>query len=255
MPVYLDLAVALNFLVDYLLLIGTDRLAGHPPAPLRAALGGLLGAVYAGVCLMPGFSFLGNTFWRIVFLGLMAWIAFGTTPSALRRGILFVLLSMALGGVALGLGNGSFLAVVLGAVLVWGLCKFGFRGRAGTEYVPVELRYKQNRQKILALRDTGNTLKDPVTGEAVLVVSAVVGQTLLGLTRNQLQHPVETVASGQIPGLRLIPYRAVGQPMGMLPALRMDTVIGGRQKSTLVAFAPMVLSREGEYQALVGGAL
>ena len=56
MAVYLDLAVALNYLVDFLLLMGTDRLSGHPASPGRSALGALLGAVYAGACLIPGFS-------------------------------------------------------------------------------------------------------------------------------------------------------------------------------------------------------
>lgn len=255
MAVYLDLAVALNYLVDFLLLMGTDRLSGHPASPGRSALGALLGAVYAGACLIPGFSFLGSTLWRISFLGLMAWIAFGTGKSAIRRGILFILLSMALGGIAVGLGNGSFWAIAAGAGLVWALCKFGFRGKAGTEYVPIELSFGSKRKQILALRDTGNTLRDPVTGEPVLVVSSVIGEELLNLTEKQLRSPVKTVAAGVIPGLRLIPYRAVGQPAGMLPALRMDARINGKQKSTMVAFAPMALSREGEYQALTGGAL
>ena len=37
MKIYLDLVVILNFLVDFLLLLGTNRLSGFPASPLRAA--------------------------------------------------------------------------------------------------------------------------------------------------------------------------------------------------------------------------
>ena len=37
LKIYLDLVVILNFLVDFLLLLGTNRLSGFPASPLRAA--------------------------------------------------------------------------------------------------------------------------------------------------------------------------------------------------------------------------
>ena len=98
----------------------------------------------------------------------------------------------------------------------------------------------------------GNTLRDPITGEPVLVVAGSVGQRLTGLTEDQLRTPLETLARRPIPGLRLIPYRAVGQSGGMLLGVRMDKVsVGSRQGSAIVAFAPEGLGGEGLYQALV----
>ena len=61
MTVYLDLVVILNFGVDFLLLIGTNRLCGYPMKPGKAAFAAALGGLYAGCCVLPGFSFLGNT--------------------------------------------------------------------------------------------------------------------------------------------------------------------------------------------------
>ena len=107
MVVYADVVMALNFLVDFLLLMGTDRVAGFPGTPGRCAGAAGLGAVYSGACLMPGWFFLGNGLWRTVFLCLMAVMAFGCDRSTLRRGGVFVMLSMALGGVALGMGSSS----------------------------------------------------------------------------------------------------------------------------------------------------
>lgn len=257
MRVYLDLVVLLNFLVDFLLLLGTNRLAGYPGGYARSALAASLGGVYAAGCLMPGFSFLGNALWRMISLGLMAGIAFGWNRGAVQRGAVFLLLSMALGGIAVGFGKGSFWMLAASALGLWLLCRVGFRGSAGQrEYVPVELRWNDKTVSLIALRDTGNTLRDPLTGEQVLVAGADVGTELLGLTEEQLRHPVMLLTSGKVPGLRLIPYHAVGQPGGMLPAVRIhDVKINGTYGDPLVAFAPEVLARGAVYRMLTGGAV
>lgn len=252
--VYLDLVIGLNFIVDLLLLMGTNSLSGFPFSPLRASIAATLGGVYGGVCLLPGFRFLGNTLWRLVFLALMSVIAFGWNRSALRRGVLFVLLSMALGGIALGIGKGGMLGLIGSAAAVCGLCVLGFHGKPATrKYTRVILRKGERSRALTALHDTGNTLRDPISGESVLVVGADVADEMLHISQAQLLSPLETVASGAIHGLRLIPYRAVGQSGGMLLAMRMDEVlIGGKKGPTLVAFAPNDLGNDG-YQALAGG--
>lgn len=253
MRLYMDLVVALNFMVDFLLLLGTNRLTGHPQGGKRAALAASVGGVYGGVCMVPGVAFLGNSVWRLVSLGLMAWIAFGWDRSAVQRGAVFVLLSMALGGLALGLTRRTFWMLVIAAGVLWLLCRAGFRGSVGGRtYVEVKISGVRGMLTLTALQDTGNTLRDPLTGEQVLVAGADVAWELLGLTREQLEDPVG--ALGDIPGLRLIPYRAVGQPGGMLLARRFENVwIGKKHCAPLVAFAPHVLAAGAEYRMLTGG--
>lgn len=255
--IYADVVIVLNFLVDLLLLVGTNRLAGYGAGWKRAGAAAAVGGVYAGVCVLPQMRFLGNMFWRLLILGAMSVICFGRNRSALHRGILFTLLSMALGGVALGLGRGGFAGLVAAAAVLCGMCYFGFRGRAGrTEFVPVQIVRLGRVYRLTALRDTGNTLRDPVTGEQILVVGADVAWDILGLTPQQLRCPIETMTSGSITGLRLIPYRSVGQPGGMLLAAAMDSVvINGQSAGRLVAFAPENIGADEAYQALAGGVL
>jgi stage II sporulation protein GA (sporulation sigma-E factor processing peptidase) len=184
----------------------------------------------------------------------MSVLAFGWNSGTLRRSVLFVLLSMALGGIALGMGNGGFLGLIASCAAVCLLCIVGFRGRAGEKrFVSVQLTHKGNCRQLVALLDTGNTLKDPITGQPVLVAGADVAAELLGFTREDLAEPLRTMESRCVKGLRLIPYRAVGQPSGMLLATRLDDVrIEGKEACKLVAFAPQILGT-GEYQALAGG--
>ncbi|MBR1972915.1 MAG: sigma-E processing peptidase SpoIIGA [Oscillospiraceae bacterium] len=257
MTVYLDLVMVLNFLVDYLLLSGTNRLSGFPGTPGRCAAAALLGAVYSGACMLPEFRFLGDLLWRCVSFGLMTVMAFGCDRSAVKRGGLFLLLSMSLGGIALSMGKGDFAGLILGAAFCALLCRVAFGGHAGDrEYVPMVLEYKGRTVSVIALRDTGNNLRDPVSGDQVLILAGHIAQRLTGLTEAQLRDPLATIAGRPIPGLRLIPYRSVGQAGGMLLAMRFDNVkIGSRMQSAIVAFAPEGLGRGEVYQALTGGAL
>lgn len=255
MEIFLDIVIILNFLVDFLLILGTNRISGCPLAMKRSAVAACVGAAYAAGCTLPGFHFLGNGLWRVVCLALMSVIAFGWHFDAFRRGVLFVFLSMALGGIALGLGNGGFWAIVMGAVGVCLLCMLGFRGKPGQQhYVPVYISHGGKSIQLMALQDTGNTLRDPVSGAAVLVVDADAAQKLLCLTQYQLMHPVETVVCGAYQGLRLIPYSAVGNSGGMLLGLRVEQLlINGKKENMIVAFAPQRIGRGKPYQALAGG--
>lgn len=255
MAVYVDLLILLNFAVDFLLLLGTNRLSGHPPGVGRAALSAVIGGLYAGACVLPGFAFLGSILWRIVSLAIMSVVAFGTSRSGLRRGILFLFLSMALGGLALCLGRGGFLPLVLSAGGVCLLSFAGFQGKAGQRYVPVTIRHRGQSVSVTALVDTGNTLRDPVSGCPVLVTEGMVAEKMRLLSLGEMDDPLKTMASGKLPGLRLIPYTAVGQKAGFLLGLRTDSVcINGKQMDYVVAFTPQCLGN-GQYQALAGGVL
>lgn len=247
--------IILRFIVDLLLLLGASRLCGYPSKPARCVLGAAVGAVYSVVCIVPGFSFLGGFGWRSIFIALICWCAFGANKSGLQRGAVFWLLQMALGGVAGGVPRENIWGLFCTSIGVSLLFMLVFRSGIGSaRYVPVELRYADKKMKITALYDTGNMLTDPVSGLPVLVVGADAAQMLTGLTREQLRRPVESV--GSIPGLRLIPYKTIGEKSGFLLGLRLKQVrIGSRWGSRVVAFAPESVGSEGTYQALAGGML
>lgn len=251
MVVYLDGVIGLNFLVDLMLLLGVNRLAGFPPGLGRAAAAAMVGGGYAGACLLPGFRFLSSALWRAVSLGVVTLTAFGLGRSAFRRGVLFVLLSMAMGGLVLSFDTGNFPGLLLCAAVLSLLCAAGFRGKAVPRKI-LDVKLYQNgvEHRFRALADTGNTLCDPVTGEQVMILGPELAMGIADLTGEALRDPVGTVCERR--GLRLLPCQTVGGS-GMLVGMRCDRVcINGKDVGALVAFTPQQFPT-GDYQALTGG--
>ncbi|MEI3059353.1 MAG: sigma-E processing peptidase SpoIIGA [Oscillospiraceae bacterium] len=258
MKVYLDLVVLLNFAVNYGLLRMTAQLTGARAGPWRLGAGAAVGALYAGAWVLPGLGFLAGNLWRVVFLGLMVTAAFGRAAAA-PPGLFIPGLSLALGGLALCLRLRSFWALVLGVGTLALLCRLFLRGGMGHagQLVPVSIALGSKRVQLTALRDSGNTLSDPFSGQGVLVAQYDTAERLLPICRDQLRDPGKALEAlhAQAPAVkcRLIPYRAVGAG-GLLLAVQCDQVtIGGKPAGPLVAFAPDRLSAAGEYEALTGG--
>lgn len=240
----LILVMGIIFAVDYLLLF-TAGAIGNAEAKGKAYLPcAWMGACFGLAGLLPEAELLRRWGVYAVFLILQSLSVHGITRQSLKRTALYLLLHLSLGKATTV--PGSMLSMLLGAV---GLALGCLLMRSGGRYVPVELTYRDRCLRLQALRDTGNTLLDPLTGQPVLIVSREVARKLIGLSPAQLEDPVQAI--GTVPGLRLIPYRTVGNA-GFLLALQLTRVkIGNRQGSTLVAFSPKTLGEH--YQALTGG--
>lgn len=245
---YQILAVIFRITVDYLLILAANRCAGYLTGPLRPLLAVAFGGLHAAGCMMPKLWFLNSSLCRGSALILMCLIAF-YGQSFFLRSTLFTLLRLSMDGLTANRGTmmDIFWAGILCAVVI-----FGFRDRIGFHrIIPVELCYNGKTLKLDAFRDTGNTLRDPVTGRSVMVVDAKIANALTGLSEKELMSPVETIEKN--PGFRLIPYRTVGQPAGMLLGLFVKkSRIGGTKGSALVALSPQILDESGKFQALIG---
>lgn len=243
---YLIVAVLIRFCADLFLIMAINRLSVPAERAWRGISGAVVGGLYAAGCTLLQWRFLSGPVCYGAALLLSCFVAFGTGRNVLQKWPMFCLLRLGLDGL------GSSTGEMIGAALLFGVCLYGFRWDGRKQYVPVELRHKENRVTLQALYDTGHGLTDPITGKPVLVVGADIAGRLTGLTPEQLRKPVEMM--GAIPGLRLIPYRTVGRAGELILALPLEHIrIGKRNSSCLVAFAPQVLDESGKFQGLIGG--
>lgn len=276
--VYVDSFVLLNFVVNFLLLLCAGKIDGSAVHLGWCGLGALLGAGYGLLTLFPGWSFLEHPACKAAAAAVILLTAYGSSDRLLRVGGIFLVLSCAFGGGLLLVsmvrgetaGGPGILGPSLGmrgiliaAALSYGCLslllrgEFSHRGSQG-ELVPLTLT-RAGRSVILpALRDTGNTLRDPLTGRPVVVVEGEKIRHLLPeLDGFSLSDPVALLEGlGKRTGERfqLLPYRAVGVRCGLLLALRMDRAeVGGRvYRNCLTALSPTTVSDGGNYSALIG---
>ena len=174
---YADGYILENLLWDYLLLRGVCVLRSLPALRRRCALSAALGAAYALLCLLPSLRWLASPLPMVAVSGFMAVVAFGDERSLFRSWGCFLCLSAAFGGSVLLWGRISgdgwcFRSRLLGAVSLWGLMGFCLRRLEELRRSPTvrcELRLFGHSTAFTALRDTGNSLHDPISGKRVLI--------------------------------------------------------------------------------------
>lgn len=280
--VYVDSVFLLNAMADYLLLLCTARLSGAAIRRRRLLLAAALGGVYAVSVFLPGCGFMTALPVKLAVGAGLPLVAFGAERRLLRLTLLFFAVSCGFAGCVLALGllaggsameNGVYFTqinwkVLLGSTAAaYAVLTGVFRGGARhtkSELLPVRLTRDGRSASFTALHDTGNTLCDPMTGGQALVVWVGALGTLWPrewqevLTPQGLTRPVETLERlhdlGAV-GFRLLPYRAVGVPDGLLLALRCDWAEIGkeRRRGQLVALSATEVSDGGGYAALWGG--
>lgn len=127
---------------------------------------------------------------------------------------------------------------------------------SGGELVKLDMKLFGKEIHLTALRDTGNTLTDPATNRPVVVADYSAVKPCLPQQADP-SRPVESIRqlhTAGVKGCRLLPFRAVGTEMGLLLAVRADSVSAdGRPLGPLlVALSPGGERRRG-YQGLIGG--
>ena len=275
MTVYVDLLFGVNALINYLLLQGSAMLGGCPVKLWRLLSAAALGGAYAAAAVLPGLEYLQRPVFQVLFAGLMLLTAFGWKRNTVKQGLFFFGLSFAFAGVVLVviqlmepdcmlLGGRAYYAVSTPALLLLaGLCYglsavvlAGCGTHTGGDLVRMTLELDGRTAVIRALRDTGNTLRDPITGQNILIVGNGVREQLLPHCTPGADPAVQLSELSWIyPKLhfRLVPYRTIGVDHGMLPAVRCGLRLKEKKQTVLVAFSPTEVSPEGRFEALWGG--
>lgn len=275
MTVYVDLLFGLNTFLNYLLLRGAAAMGGVGRHTGRLVGAAAVGGLYAVLTLLPGLAVLAALPGQAAAAAVMVVLAFGWRKSSVKQGLYFLALSFALSGVMLLavqflepdlrlLGGRAYYAVSTPALLLLAALSYclaalvlqGVGRHTGGDITDLKLSLGERSVTLRALRDTGNTLRDPITGEGVVVAGYDALAALLPgakATEAELRNPAELLPrlTGQFPGirLRLVPFHAVGVEAGLLLALRCRA--GGRP--VLVAFSPTAVGGQGPYNALLGG--
>ena len=288
--VYPDVLILQNFFMNYLLLYLVNRMCSCKAKTWRLALGAFIGALYVLVVFLPELQSLYSLIMKVFVSVLMIVIAF--SPYRLSRFlklfVIFYIEAFILGGCIIAIiylsnyniqftnnvfvtGN-SFVRnfIIIGSVLGIAAVKLGFdyfEGyySGGRNRVPLEIITTKGTSLIMALIDTGNSLKDPVTNSPVIIVYYMAVLDILpeeikkaacnGMSFQELQKAL--MGSSYKNRIRIIPYKALGTDSGILVGIRADRAVARVKKKAFAVDNPVIalyekpLSSGGEYDGLI----
>lgn len=216
---YVDIFFMVNFMMDTILLLIVKKMilcsASYGHILLGAATGAMLTCVVTtglqGRTYLQWILFYGVINTLMLKIGLR--IRWGR--ELLKGWIFLYIASFLLGGIFLvfrpylRVGSLFFWLAVLSYYLVQGIWKILLLlTRRNHDYCEVELYLGNQSFRSKALIDTGNTLRDMVSGQPVNVIERQIVEQL--------------TAEGRSLRFRYIPYHSIGKKEGIMPLIRLD---------------------------------
>ena len=258
--IYIDRLFWFEMLSDLTLLRAAGKLCRIHPSPLRLAASALFGAAYAVLCIF--FPILDCLPIHAFVLILMLLLAYGRSRKLWRISLAFLFMCAVYSGVSMlfvrETGQTSIRSLLFSLGLSLGVCALPFRftGSAGGI---AEVRLCGGTTVCLdAFVDTGNFLKEPISGGSVILAGE---ETLLPLLAEKQQSALKKSA-GLAPyerllylgsGFRLVPCRTLSGG-SLLLAFRPKAVFvdGVRFRNVWVAMVPDSFSPGDGCNALIG---
>lgn len=269
---YIDVVFAVNTMMDMAVLVILNRVLAYRTTKGRLLAGAVIGGVWSCVVsIYPGLPAAVTGFVTYVAVSsLMAMAAYGlkSVREIVKSVAGIYLVSVVIGGIMLVIYEhtraGYYVALLMNGGTIGGLsakaCFFMITGAAAGCYgfsegvkelissmahrkdlCTVTLKYGDREERITGLIDTGNRLREPVSGRPVHVVTEELCRRLCPVVR----------------GVVYVPYQSVGTANGILPAVfidRMEVEQEGKSYCVarpLLAISKQPLSPSGEYQILI----
>ena len=283
MPIiYVDVLIAVNWVVDDMILSATACVLHMPLAKKRLLFAGLLGGVSGLLILLPPFSVALSLLIKLISACLLTFFAFpwrGIKSFAKTTTVFFIIAALFAGilsGIWLHTSGEMFL--VRNGIVYFSISPLWIALFAGISYGVVRMYDRltrknapQNCEYILrienngkyctcrALYDTGLHLNEPFSGRPVIVVERTVIEALEDTSLCSCLQFHDTLSSERSQGIRLIPYHTL-ENKGLLPAFLPKTVtvcaMGQSPRDISGTYVAVTenLGR-GEYRALIGNSV
>ena len=258
MTVYLDIVFLENVLMNYIIIFATGVVIRVELKKVRILLASCVGAVYTVVMYLDIVPIYSNFVMKVVLSLVIVYIAFRARSfrKFVKDLVIFYLVSFVFGGCVFALmyflrpqlaqmKNGVFVGAyplkvgVIGGLVAFVIIQISFRivktklSKKDMIY-DVEVVINEKTIKVKGLLDTGNLLKDPLTGFPVVVVEH---RSLYPAIPNEVLNNIEKIIGGDtdelvqniefskiISRFRIIPFSSLGKQNGLLLGIKADSV-------------------------------
>ena len=290
MTVYLDVVFFENFIMNYIILFATAVINKVEIKIIRISISSVLGSVYAIMHYTYIFQNYIGTIMKIMLSIVMVYIAFKpeNIKKMLKQLLIFYLTSFTFGGVAFALlyfikpssllmKNGIYIGTypikiaLLGGCIGFIIITIAFKIIKG-KLMPkdmlyeIEIEIKNKKEELIAMLDTGNLLKEPITNTPVIIVEK---KKLKNVIPIQILTNVDSIIKGNIDEnmqiedyinrFRIIPFNSLGKQNGLLLGIKVDKIrIRHNEENESIRFNVIIgiydgiLSKNNNYNALIG---
>ena len=238
---YIDVFFLVNFMMDYMILAVTGKILHCSASCKNLCLGAAVGSAFTCVVIVLPISYTFVKF--ILFHGFVNVVMIKTglkikwNRSFFQAYIVLYISGFLLGGVFeffrpyIRVSSLFFFFAVVSyftATAIWNVLVFFNRKR--------EFRYRAilikgaKKMEVTAILDTGNTLRDPLTGAAVSVLCKTVAE--------KLWEPED------MEGIRWITYHSIGKSEGVMPLRRLDTIIIPKKENIVIKHPYIAISED-----------
>ena len=234
MTIYIDVVFIENFLLNFIIILGTSIISKSKTSILRITISSLFGSAFA----ILGYFINLNFFIKLLISICMVCIAFKINKllRLLKLLIFFYFISFAFGGISYMLIyylgsytlNVVILSIIIGLIIVLLFFKIINEKFQNTIY-DIEIFYNGKNLKIKSMLDTGNLLKDPITNNDVMLVEK---DEISKIVPKEFWDKINNVKKGNLleksnyDGFKitLIPYSSIGKENGILFGFKPDSV-------------------------------
>lgn len=231
-------------MMDYLLLLIVRRMLKSTASHWNVCIGAIIGAFLTCVIVIVPIPY---EIVKVILFHLFVNVCMVQVGLKIKeiRSFVKAMILLYIGGFLLGgilesfrpyvaFGSLFFVVAMVGYYLVLGIWKFISKVQRWNRYhCQVILFLDEKQYCVKGLVDTGNGLRDPLSGQPVSIIDRNVAKELF-----EEQRP---------DGVRYIPYQTIGKKDGVLPAILIDKMCVHRETECWIE-TPLIGISEEEFQ-------
>ena len=286
MTVYADVIFLENMFMNCIIILATNIIVKTEIRVIRNVISSIIGSIYAVIIYISNIKIYSNFFLKALLSFTIVYIAFKphNIKSFLKHLIIFYLTSFTFGGVAFALlyflhpqdilfQNGMLIGtypikiILAGGLLGFIIITIAFKNIKGKlskkdMYCKVRINSGNKYLDIVAIIDTGNLLREPITKVPVILVEK---KKLAEIFPNKILDNMTSIINGDEVNLgqyasriRAIPFKSIGKENGLILGIKLDELEIDYQdiihtvNNVIVGIYNGSLSRNGKYSGLVG---
>lgn len=250
--IYADTLFLLNFLMNTVILIITEKILTRKIPVFRIVISSAMGGVYSVLMFLTEYEILYSLILKIVILFGLCYMAFGgeNVKKATKNFCGFILVNLCMGGAMTALifltdfgttvgavvcGNGVYLNLspiilllgILGTYILLGIYRRMCRRRLYEQSLikRFEIDYKGRKLELDLFLDTGCRACDPINGKGAIIAEYDAVKLILNDSEKRLINGEMDMVKAYEAGMRVLPFSTVNGD-NMVYAIMADCVRG-----------------------------